>query len=167
MWRWNSNRPGRSRAGSSDSTKLVVPTTNTSSSLWKPSISVSSWLTIECSTPEPVYVPRAVANESSSSNTMMDGADWRAWWKTCRRFSSLSPTHFDFSSGPDTIVMAAPMAVAMALAKYVFPVPGGPQKIMPRGISSSSRATSSGSVARSRRASTSRISALSRCFTLA
>ena len=54
MYRWNSKRPGRKRAGSRISTKLVVPTTNTSSSRWKPSISVSSWLTIECSTPEPV-----------------------------------------------------------------------------------------------------------------
>jgi len=40
--------------GSSDSTKFVVPTTKTSSSLWNPSISVRSWLTIECSTPLPV-----------------------------------------------------------------------------------------------------------------
>jgi len=36
------------------STKFVVPTTNTSSSRRNPSISVRSWLTIECSTPEPV-----------------------------------------------------------------------------------------------------------------
>ena len=75
---WNSNRPGRSSAGSSASTKLVVPTTKTISSRWKPSISVRSWLTIECSTPEPVYIPRAEANESSSSKTMIAGADWRA-----------------------------------------------------------------------------------------
>src|ERR1043165_7499595 len=59
MWSANSKRPGRMSAGSSDSTKFVVPTTKTSSSLRKPSISVSSWLTIECSTPEPGYVPRA------------------------------------------------------------------------------------------------------------
>ena len=39
--------------------------------------------------------------------------------------------------------MAAPMAEAMALAKKVLPVPGGPQKIMPRGISSSSAPISS------------------------
>ena len=55
---------------------------------------------------------------------------------------------FDFNSGPETIVMAAPMAAAMALAKNVLPVPGGPQKIMPRGISSSRRATSSSLVPR-------------------
>jgi len=32
----------------------VVPTMKTSSSLWNPSISVSNWFTIECSTPLPV-----------------------------------------------------------------------------------------------------------------
>ena len=48
---------------------------------------------------------------------MIDGADCRALWKICRRFSSDSPTHFDFSSGPDTMVMAAPMLAAIALAK--------------------------------------------------
>ena len=42
--------------------------------------------------------------------------------------------------------MAAPMLAAIALAKNVLPVPGGPQKIMPRGISSSSRLISSASV---------------------
>jgi hypothetical protein len=37
-----------------------------------------------------------------------------------------SPTHFDFSSGPDTTITLALSAVATALAKYVLPVPGGP-----------------------------------------
>ena len=45
---------GPQQGGVEDSTKFVVPTTKTSSSRWKPSISVRSWLTIECSTPEPV-----------------------------------------------------------------------------------------------------------------
>src|SRR6516162_9412981 len=122
MCRWNSNRPGRNRAGSRISTKLVVPTTKTSSSERKPSISVKSWLTIECSTPLPVYVPRALANESNSSKTMIDGADCRARWKIWRRFSSDSPTQRLLSSGPLTIVTAAPIAAAIALAKNVLPV---------------------------------------------
>ncbi len=108
-----------------------------------------------------------MANESISSNTMIDGADCRALWKIWRRFSSDSPTHFVFSSGPQTMVIAAPMLAAIAFAKNVLPVPGGPQKIMPRGISSSSRVISSASVARSRFASTSRISLWSFSFTFA
>ena len=51
-------------------------------------------------------------------------ADARA--KTLRRFSSDSPTHLLFSSGPLTTVSVASIAEAMALAKNVFPVPGGP-----------------------------------------
>jgi len=42
--------------------------------------------------------------------------------------------------------MAAPMAAAMALANSVLPVPGGPQKIIPLGMSSSSRVISLASV---------------------
>src|SRR5437868_2907765 len=48
--------------------------------------------------------------------------------------SSLSPTQRLLSSGPLTTVTAAPSAVAIALAKRVLPVPGGPQKIIPRGM---------------------------------
>ena len=113
-------------------------------------------------------MPRAEANESSSSKTMIDGADCRALWKIWRRFSSLSPTHLLFNSGPDTTVTAAPISDAIALANSVLPVPGGPQKIMPLGISSSmpldlllaGRARPCG-------ASTSRISLRSRSLTLA
>ena len=63
--------------------------------------------------------------------------------------------------------MAAPISAAIALANSVLPVPGGPQKIMPLGISSSSRPICSSSVSCSLRASTSRISARSRSLTLA
>ena len=38
------------------------------------------------------------------------------------------------------MVTAAPISDAIALANSVLPVPGGPQKIMPLGISSSMRA---------------------------
>ena len=50
----------------------------------------------------------------------------RARRKTRRRFSSDSPTHFDLSSGPETMITVASIAVAIALAKKVLPVPGGP-----------------------------------------
>ncbi len=59
--------------------------------------------------------------------------------------------------------MAAPREAAMPLAKSVLPVPGGPQKIMPLGISSSMRLISSASFRRSLRARMSRISERS-CF---
>jgi len=124
-------------------------------------------LTIECSTPEPVNVPRAAANESSSSNTMMLGALWRALRNTWRRFSSDSPTHLLFSSGPLTTMIAAPSAVAIALAKSVLPVPGGPQKIMPRGTSPSIRLIASGSFCSFLFARMSRISDLRRVLTFA
>ena len=62
---------------------------------------------------------------------------------------------------------AAPISEAMALAKSVLPVPGGPQKIIPLGISSSIALICSSLVSPSLRASTSRISPRSRSFTLA
>ena len=74
---------------------------------------------------------------------MIDGALRRALANTRRRFSSLSPTHFDFSSGPETIDTVALSAVAIALAKKVLPVPGGPRKIIPFGTISSIRWISS------------------------
>ncbi len=114
---------------------------------------------------DPVYVPRAEANESSSSNTMIDGALWRARTKICRMRSSLSPTHRLFSSGPLTIVTAAPSEVAIALANSVLPVPGGPQKIMPRGTSPSTCLIRPSSSSVSLWASRSRISVFSRSLT--
>src|SRR5262249_36699704 len=75
------------------------------------------------------------------------------------------PPHRVWASGPLTTVRAAPMDAAIALAKKVLPVPGGPQKIRPRGKSSSSRVISSASVARSLSVNTSRISLRKRSFT--
>nr|BFE75674.1 hypothetical protein GCM10020092_089750 [Actinoplanes digitatis] len=57
---------------------------------------------------------------------MMDGALRRASAKISRTFRSLSPTYMSVTSGPDTTRIVAFMAVATALAKSVFPVPGGP-----------------------------------------
>jgi len=63
------------------------------------------------------------------------------------------------------MVTAAPSAVAMALAKSVLPVPGGPQKIIPRGMSPSMRFIAASSSLESLSASTSRISLPRRSFT--
>ena len=73
-------------------------------------------LTIECSTPDPVCVPRRTANESISSNTMMLGALWRARRNTRRRFSSLSPTHF-FGDGTPAPTRFAAEDELLALAE--------------------------------------------------
>src|SRR5688500_19295991 len=45
-----------------------------------------------------------------------------------------SPTHFDNSSGPFTLIKLASDSVATALANIVFPVPDGPCNKTPFGI---------------------------------
>ena len=71
-----SNRPGRSRAESSTSGRLVAASTTTPSVPVKPSISVRIWLSVcsRSSTPPRLPPPRARPIASSSSMKMIAGA---------------------------------------------------------------------------------------------
>jgi hypothetical protein len=59
---------------------------------------------------------------------------WRANFcarsKTSRMAASVSPTHLDKRAGPFTISMCALHSPATARARRVFPVPGGPGRMM-------------------------------------
>ncbi len=77
MVTWRSNRPGRRRAGSSTSGRLVAASTTIPVAGSKPSISASSWLRV-CSRssfePRPPSPPRRWPMASISSMKMMAGA---------------------------------------------------------------------------------------------
>ena len=57
----------------------------------------------------------------------------RASAKTSRIFASVSPWYAEESSGPFTMRTAEPVEAAIARARWVLPVPGGPWSRMPRG----------------------------------
>ena len=121
-----SNRPGRSRAGSTRSIRLVAARTRTPLSSSKPSISVRNWLITRSVTMEESPVPRRGTRESISSKNRIVGAACLAFLKTSRTPRSDSPTNLLISSGPLTEMKFTWDSWASALARRVFPVPGGP-----------------------------------------
>ena len=128
-----SKRPGRSKAGSINSGRLVAPSTMTPSRPSMPSISVSSWaitplLKFLSTSPE-----RLGASESISSKKTIQGAACLACRKTSRIPFSASPTHLESSSGPLIEMKLASHWFANARAISVFPDPGGPDSSTPRG----------------------------------
>ena len=123
-----SRRPGRSRALSMMSGRLVAPMMKTVFLAFMPSISVSSWLRTRSAAPpaSPALLPRWLAMLSSSSKKRTHGALWRALSKISRTLASDSPNHMVRSSGPLTEMKLAWHSLAMALASSVLPQPGGP-----------------------------------------
>mmetsp|Transcript_31538 Transcript_31538/g.67827 ORF Transcript_31538/g.67827 Transcript_31538/m.67827 type:complete len:303 (+) Transcript_31538:246-1154(+) len=132
-----SSRPGRSRAGSTSSGRLVRPTTRMLLSSSTPSSLASSWLTTESRIPlvSPRRTPRSRQKASSSSSTMTCSADKSprsacsssASVKSARTNDSDSPTNLFIISGPFTIFGSrAPSAAPISRASSVFPQPGGP-----------------------------------------
>mmetsp|Transcript_45968 Transcript_45968/g.133174 ORF Transcript_45968/g.133174 Transcript_45968/m.133174 type:complete len:259 (+) Transcript_45968:752-1528(+) len=65
---------------------------------------------------------------------MTHGAELSALWKTRRTARSDSPTYLFSSSGPLIAMKFAPLAFAVALARSVFPHPGGPNRSTPEGV---------------------------------
>mmetsp|Transcript_98 Transcript_98/g.207 ORF Transcript_98/g.207 Transcript_98/m.207 type:complete len:305 (-) Transcript_98:719-1633(-) len=131
-----SNRPGRSRAESSTSARLVAASTMTPVLPEKPSISDSSWLMVcsRSSLPPPIPAPRCRPTASISSMKMMQGALALAFSNRSR--TRLAPTPTNSSTNSEAAqekkgVLASP---ATALASKVFPVPGGPTSKQPLGI---------------------------------
>ena len=74
----------------------------------------------------PALLPLVGAIASISSKNIIAGAAVLAFRNISRTAFSLSPTHLESSSGPFTLMKFASLYVATALARRVFPVPGGP-----------------------------------------
>mmetsp|Transcript_5633 Transcript_5633/g.10623 ORF Transcript_5633/g.10623 Transcript_5633/m.10623 type:complete len:361 (+) Transcript_5633:879-1961(+) len=135
-----SKRPGRSKAGSSTSARLVAAITTTPLTPSNPSISVSSWLSV-CSAsllPPPPLVPpapppRLLATASISSMKMMHGAFFLALAKISRTRLAPTPTNISTNSEPEHEMKGTPASPATARASKVLPVPGGPSMSTPRG----------------------------------
>mmetsp|Transcript_20168 Transcript_20168/g.54110 ORF Transcript_20168/g.54110 Transcript_20168/m.54110 type:complete len:236 (+) Transcript_20168:1218-1925(+) len=134
-WILRSKRPGRVRALSSTSARLVAARTTTPLLASKPSISVRSWFTVcsRSSLPCPKPALRCRPTASISSMKMIDGAFFSASSNALRRLPSASPAIFDMISGPLIRKKKAPVSLATARAINVFPLPGGPYSSTPRG----------------------------------
>mmetsp|Transcript_31540 Transcript_31540/g.70197 ORF Transcript_31540/g.70197 Transcript_31540/m.70197 type:complete len:295 (+) Transcript_31540:924-1808(+) len=130
-----SKRPGRVSAASSTSLRLVAAiTTIPCCSASKPSISVSSWLTVlsRSSLPWPP-LRRARPTASSSSMKMMQGARLRAVLNTSLTRAAPSPMYISMNSEALLLMKATPDSPATALAMSVLPLPGGPTSSTPLG----------------------------------
>src|SRR5207248_9990066 len=93
---------------------------------------------------EPARPPRFVANESISSMKPIAPPSLRAVafraLKYFRILRAVIPYHIDWNAGPDTNRKGTPACFAIAFARCVLPVPGGPSKRTPRrGLPPSSR----------------------------
>ena len=98
---WRSKRPGRSRAGSSVSGRLVAAMTTTPVAGSKPSISASSWLRVcSRSSLETSAPPRRWPMASISSMKMMDGARLRASANRSRTRDAPTPTNISTKLDP-------------------------------------------------------------------
>mmetsp|Transcript_1957 Transcript_1957/g.4381 ORF Transcript_1957/g.4381 Transcript_1957/m.4381 type:complete len:211 (+) Transcript_1957:965-1597(+) len=101
---WRSNRPGRRRAGSSTSARLVPARMTTPVEAEKPSISMSSWLSVFSRSSLPPLkppLPRARPTASISSMKMRQGAFARAWAKRSRTREGPTPTNISMKSEPE------------------------------------------------------------------
>mmetsp|Transcript_1928 Transcript_1928/g.7072 ORF Transcript_1928/g.7072 Transcript_1928/m.7072 type:complete len:568 (+) Transcript_1928:114-1817(+) len=133
---WRSKRPGRSSAGSRMSARFVAATTMTPVLPSNPSISVRSWLSVcsRSSLPPPMPVPRERPTASISSTKMMHGAFSFAFLKRSRTRLAPTPTNISTNSEPEMEKNGTPASPAIALARSVLPVPGGPTRRTPFGM---------------------------------
>mmetsp|Transcript_58387 Transcript_58387/g.186138 ORF Transcript_58387/g.186138 Transcript_58387/m.186138 type:complete len:325 (-) Transcript_58387:545-1519(-) len=133
---WRSKRPGRRRALSRMSARLVAATTMMPVLPSKPSISVRSWLSVcsRSSLPPPIPVPRERPTASISSTNTMQGAFSFAFLKRSRTRDAPTPTNISTNSEPEMEKKGTPASPAMALARRVLPVPGGPTRSTPLGM---------------------------------
>mmetsp|Transcript_13437 Transcript_13437/g.31815 ORF Transcript_13437/g.31815 Transcript_13437/m.31815 type:complete len:274 (+) Transcript_13437:1079-1900(+) len=136
-WIWRSKRPGRSRAESRTSGRLVPAMTTMLPVSTKPSISTSSWLSVFSRSslpPMPPPLPRERPMASISSMKMRHGALARAVAKRSRTRDGPTPTNISTKSEPETERKGTLASPAVALASSVLPVPGGPTSSAPLGI---------------------------------
>mmetsp|Transcript_15105 Transcript_15105/g.35942 ORF Transcript_15105/g.35942 Transcript_15105/m.35942 type:complete len:279 (+) Transcript_15105:657-1493(+) len=142
-----SKRPGRSRAGSRMSSRLVAPNTTMPRVELNPSISVSIWLSVcEYSRPPPdISASRRKPMLSISSINTMHGAFDRALLKRSLTLLAPCPTYSSTNSDPDAHRKGVPASLATARASCVLPVPGGPTSRTPLGSFAPSLANFMGS----------------------
>mmetsp|Transcript_12326 Transcript_12326/g.47921 ORF Transcript_12326/g.47921 Transcript_12326/m.47921 type:complete len:251 (+) Transcript_12326:2211-2963(+) len=132
-----SKRPGRISAGSMTCGLFVAANTITPLLPPKPSISVRSWLMVATCSSLPSIAAASflrTATESNSSMKMMHGRHLRAWLNRLRIRAAPTPTNISMKSEPDMDRNGTPDSPAVALARSVLPVPGGPTSSAPRGI---------------------------------
>ena len=133
---WRSKRPGRRSAGSKTSLRFVAAMMMTPSLASKPSISTSNWFNVcsRSSLPPPWPAPRARPTASISSINTMHGAFFLACSNMSRTRDAPTPTNISTKSEPEMVKNGTPASPAMARAKSVLPVPGGPSNKAPFGI---------------------------------
>mmetsp|Transcript_5888 Transcript_5888/g.15178 ORF Transcript_5888/g.15178 Transcript_5888/m.15178 type:complete len:593 (+) Transcript_5888:1298-3076(+) len=132
-----SKRPGRSRAGSKMSGRFVPASTTTPEVVPKPSISTRSWFSVfSRSSFPPIAAPRPRARPMASISSMNIMLGW--WLRACanrsRTRAGPTPTNISMKSEPEMLKKGTSDSPAVALARSVFPVPGGPTRSAPRGI---------------------------------
>ena len=133
---WRSNRPGRRRAVSRTSGRLVAAIMMTPSCPSKPSISTSSEFRVcsRSSLPPPIPAPRCLPTASISSMKTKQGAFFRPCSNISRTLAAPTPTNISTKSEPLILKKGTSASPATALASKVFPVPGGPTMSTPLGI---------------------------------
>mmetsp|Transcript_19896 Transcript_19896/g.36936 ORF Transcript_19896/g.36936 Transcript_19896/m.36936 type:complete len:231 (-) Transcript_19896:790-1482(-) len=119
------------------SSRFVPARTTTPSLVSKPSISTNSWLSVFSRSsfpPEKPPLPRARATASISSIKTIQGAFFLAWPNKSRTLDGPTPTNISIKSEPEMEKNGTLASPAVAFAKRVLPVPGGPQSSAPLGI---------------------------------
>mmetsp|Transcript_2457 Transcript_2457/g.3596 ORF Transcript_2457/g.3596 Transcript_2457/m.3596 type:complete len:205 (-) Transcript_2457:612-1226(-) len=124
----------RSIAGSSSQGTFVAPRTNTRPSLAfppTPSIwTMNSVFTLRDASFSPSLL--ALTRESTSSMNIILGDFFRATKKRFFTNFSLSPWNFERRLEDEHDMKVESASVATALARWLLPVPGGPNRRMPR-----------------------------------
>ena len=123
-----SKRPGRSRASSRTSRRLVAAIRITPVFPIKPSISANSWFSAcsRSSWPPPIDLPRLFPKASISSINKMQGACFLASSNKLRTRDAPTPTNISMNAEPLQCRNGTPASPATALASKVLPVPGSP-----------------------------------------
>mmetsp|Transcript_13118 Transcript_13118/g.32154 ORF Transcript_13118/g.32154 Transcript_13118/m.32154 type:complete len:253 (+) Transcript_13118:943-1701(+) len=131
-----SKRPGRMRAGSRTSRRLVAPRTMTPLDfVVRPSIAARSMFSVCSASSDPPrrMCERVFPSASSSSMKMTLGECFSACLNSCLTLAAPRPAKTSTKSAPEVAKNGTPASAAAALASIVFPVPGGPTRSTPLG----------------------------------
>jgi hypothetical protein len=112
---------------------LVAANTITVLSVPKPSISTNNWFKVESLSSFPPKPSLFLPTASISSIKIIEGAFSLAYANSSLTLLAPKPTNISTNSEPETEKKGTPASPATALAKRVFPVPGGPHSKAPFG----------------------------------